>query len=431
MEFLASDALHGRGSGTNDELIAATYAATEMEQCGIEPAGDGGGYLQRVTLIRRTFKSPVLRFTAGESTTTLQHGKEMLVVRATNPILSGPLQKFAQDAAPEDILPGAMLLAAIKPGEGDAQRRIGELLRSRAAAVLVPDQAVFRVFWERSTSDFVAPLEIEGVPPSSRAQPALILLKEAGAAQIAALTDGTPLELTATAGEAQKSLTWNAIGKLPGSDPKLTRQAVLLTAHIDHLGIGRPVDGDEIYNGADDDASGVTAVLELARALSAGRRPRRTVFFALFGSEETGLRGARYFLEHPTVPLADIVANLEFEMIGRSDSTVPPHTLWLTGWERSNLGPALASHGARLVADPHPKENFFQRSDNYALALRGVVAQTVSSYGLHKDYHRPTDDLAHIDFAHMDDAIGSLLKPVSWLVNSDFRPAWAEGKQPK
>ncbi|HET7439997.1 MAG TPA: M28 family peptidase, partial [Terriglobales bacterium] len=206
--------------------------------------------------------------------------------------------------------------------------------------------------------------------------------------------------------------------------------AILLTAHLDHLGIGKPVNGDNIYNGADDDASGTTAVLELARVLGSGPKPRRTVIFALFGSEEEGGLGSTYFREHPPVPLQDVVANLEFEMIGRPDPMVPNDTLWLTGWERSNLGPELAAHGAKLVADPHPEQQFFRKSDNYVLAKKGVVAQTVSSYGLHKDYHQPSDDLAHIDFAHMDTAIGSMIGPVEWLVNSDFIPQWKAGGQP-
>jgi len=82
------------------------------------------------------------------------------------------------------------------------------------------------------------------------------------------------------------------------------------------------------------------------------------------------------------------------------------------------------------VADPHPSEHFFERSDNFALARKGIVAQTVSSYGLHKDYHRPSDDVAHIDFAHMEQAIRSMMEPVRWLADSDFKPEWAPGKKP-
>jgi Zn-dependent M28 family amino/carboxypeptidase len=226
------------------------------------------------------------------------------------------------------------------------------------------------------------------------------------------------------------AITTNVIGIVRGRDATLTKETVLLSAHLDHLGIGREVNGDKIYNGADDDASGVTAVLELARALASGPKPKRTVIFVLFGSEEIGGWGARYFQDHPPVPLETFVANLEFEMIGRPDAAVAPRTLWLTGFERSDLGKQLAAHGARLVADPHPAERFFQRSDNYVLARKGIIAHTVSSFGLHPDYHRPSDDLSHIDFKHMTEAIASMVEPVRWLVNSDFKPQWAEGGRP-
>ena len=286
MEFLASDALQGRGSGTHDELLAAVYLASELRRLGIQPAGDNGGYLQEVRTERR--------------------------VR----------------------------------------------------------------------------------------------------------------------GESQSWTTRNVIGFLPGRDAKLKNQVILLTAHLDHLGIGKPVNGDNIYNGADDDASGCIAVLELAEALATGRPPKRSVLFVFFGSEETGGQGNEFFLEHPPVALNNIVANLEFEMIGRPDPEVEPDELWLTGYDRSNLGPELARHGARLVADPHPKEQFFQRSDNYALARKGIVAQTVSSFGLHNDYHSPSDDLSHINFTHMEQAIRSMIGPVKWLANTRFKPQWVEGKKP-
>lgn len=243
------------------------------------------------------------------------------------------------------------------------------------------------------------------------------------------LPEGSVVKFEARSSE-ERGYTWNAVGIVRGSDPSLQRHAILFSAHLDHLGIGVPVNGDDIYNGADDDASGTTAVLEIARVLGRGQRPRRTVLFALFGSEEMGAIGSTYFRNHPPVPLKEIAANLEFEMIGRPDPAVKDDTLWLTGWERSNLGPELAAHGARLVADPHPGENFFARSDNFVLAKKGVVAQTISSYGLHRDYHQPSDDLAHLDFKHMNAAIGSLLMPLEWLVNSDFQPKWNAGGRP-
>jgi Zn-dependent M28 family amino/carboxypeptidase len=287
MEFLANDAMQGRGSGSHDELLAATYLASQLREIGIEPAGDTGSYIQDVSAEFNFYR------------------------------------------------------------EGKKQ-------------------------WN----------------------------------------------------------TRNVIGRLEGRDEKMKDQVILLTAHMDHLGIGKPVNGDNIYNGADDDASGCIAVLQLARALAHEKAPKRTVLFVFFGSEETGGQGDQYFLQHPPVPLKSIVANLEFEMIGRADSAVKPDELWLTGFDRSNLGRELAKHGAKLVADPHPQQNFFQRSDNYTLAKQGIIAHTVSSFGLHADYHQPGDDVSHIDFNHMFTAIHSMLRPVKWLANSEFKPEWVEGKKP-
>lgn len=232
--------------------------------------------------------------------------------------------------------------------------------------------------------------------------------------------------------ETPRTETWNAIGILRGTLPEA--EAILLTAHIDHLGVAKAnpakPGADLIYNGADDDASGSAAVLTLAHILATGLRPRRSVIFALFGSEEIGGFGNRAFLAHPPVPLASIVANLEFEMIGRPDRAVPAGTLWLTGYDRSDLGAELVKHGAHLVDDPHPKEQFFRRSDNYALATRGIVAHTVSSFGLHVDYHHPSDELSTIDFIHMTDAVASMLETIRWLASTSWKPAWLPGGRP-
>ena len=225
----------------------------------------------------------------------------------------------------------------------------------------------------------------------------------------------------------EQRATWNAIGVLKGTQPG---EAIMLSAHLDHLGVNESLTGDKIFNGADDDASGSVAVLELARVLAAGKRPRRTIYFVCFGSEERGGYGSRYFIANSPVPLTEIVADLTFEMLGRPDEKVPAGKLWLTGFERSTLGPELARQGAALVADPHPEQHFFRRSDNYPLALRGVIAHTVSSFGLHTDYHRPSDDISKIDFPFMTRSLNSLVKPVQWLANSTFRPAWLPGQAP-
>jgi hypothetical protein len=236
------------------------------------------------------------------------------------------------------------------------------------------------------------------------------------------------LRATGAEGRTGKGRTQNVIGILKGK----TDEVIILSAHYDHIGSRPPVEGkDTIFNGADDDASGTAAVMELARALSRGAKLRRTVYFVLFGAEEFGGVGSDYFDEHPPVPLEKVVANLEFEMLGRPDPKVAPGTLWLTGFDKSDLGKVLEKHGAALVADPHPEQNFFQRSDNYQLALKGVVAHTVSSFGLHAQYHHPDDDVAHIDWQHLERSVESMVSPVKWLADSDFKPTWVPGQKPE
>ena len=145
---------------------------------------------------------------------------------------------------------------------------------------------------------------------------------------------------------AESRSTWNAIGILRGSDRRAASEVIMISAHLDHIGVNESLTGDKIFNGADDDASGSVAVMELARVLASGKRPRRTIYFICFGSEERGGYGARYFIANSPVPLTQIVADLNLEMLGRPDPKLPTGTLWLTGFERSTLGPELARQGA-------------------------------------------------------------------------------------
>jgi hypothetical protein len=432
VEFLAGDALNGRGSGTRDELIAAMYAASQLRQFGVEPAGDGGGYIQNVDLVRRELAGPPSVVVASSSgpETRFGHGREVVVAAMAGPRVEGPLQKLE---AGGKVRAGAAVLlpsGAVDPKTG--RPGIAEAIERGAAIVLAVADPQIKQQWP-SLGARIPPLAaflaaFGEAPPDSR--PTVVLLDADAARVVGALPDGARVRVEGELKPMERGATRNVVARLPGSDPKRAAEAVLLSAHVDHLGVGEPVDGDAIYNGANDDASGVAAVLELARALAAGPRPERTVLFALFGSEEQGGYGAAYFRERPPVPLDRIVANVEFEEIGLPDPKVPAHTLWLTGWERSDLGPTLAAHGARLVADPHPEQDFFRRSDNYVLARRGVVAHTVSSGALFPQYHRPSDEPGILDYGHMAEAIGSLIEPIRWLLDSDYRPRWRAGGKP-
>ncbi|HEX6069565.1 MAG TPA: M20/M25/M40 family metallo-hydrolase [Longimicrobiaceae bacterium] len=222
----------------------------------------------------------------------------------------------------------------------------------------------------------------------------------------------------------------NVIGVIRGADPRLREEAVIVGAHYDHVGIGRPVMGDSIYNGADDDASGVVTVLEVARALASGPPPRRTVIFLLTSGEELGLLGTRWYLRRPVVPLSATVADLQVEMVARPDSAAGgPGRGWLTGYERSSLGRSLAEAGVPIVPDPRPAQRFFERSDNIAFACRGIPAHTLSSYGMHDDYHRPSDDADAVDLAHLTALIDAATRAVRLLADG-ARATWSPDGDP-
>jgi Zn-dependent M28 family amino/carboxypeptidase len=230
---------------------------------------------------------------------------------------------------------------------------------------------------------------------------------------------------------------YNVVGVLRGQDPALADEHILVGAHYDHVGVrapvdslGRPVPGDSIYNGADDDASGVVAVLEIARILAAGPPPMRTVIFALTTGEEAGLLGTRWYIEKPFLPLDRMAADLQIEMIARPDSLAGgPGRAWLTGYERSTMGDLLAAAGIPIVPDPRPDQRFFERSDNIAFARLGIPAHTLSTFNLHSDYHRPSDEAARADPAHMAAVIEAAVKAVRLLADGP-KPAWKEGGRP-
>jgi len=224
----------------------------------------------------------------------------------------------------------------------------------------------------------------------------------------------------------------NVVGVIPGSDPALRDQVVLIDAHYDHLGIGPAEAGDSIYNGADDDASGVVAVLEIARALASGAPPKRTVVVAATTGEEIGLLGTRWYLQHPARPLDAMVANLEIEMIGRPDSLAGGVGRgWLTGYERSTMGELFANAGLPIGPDRRLDQQFFMRSDNIAFAERGIVAHTLSSYNMHNDYHKPTDDIAHVDFGHMTQLVDVAVRAARLLADTPTKREWKPGGRPQ
>ena len=219
----------------------------------------------------------------------------------------------------------------------------------------------------------------------------------------------------------------NVVGVLEGSDPVLKNEYIVLSAHMDHVGIGAPVDGDSIYNGADDDASGTTGVIELAEALSMpGARPKRSVVFLTVSGEEHGLWGSAWFSEHPVVPMSQVVADLNIDMIGLNWKD----TIVVIGKEHSDLVVTLdrvnrAHPELRMKAidDIWPEENFYFRSDHYNFARKGVPILFFFN-GTHPDYHGPDDEPDRID-AEKESRIVRLVYLITQEVgDAPARPAW-------
>lgn len=445
MEFLASDALQGRGSGTRDEWIAAEYIAAQLRRWGLEPLGDEPAdgeegvrsFVQTVEMRAVETTAPPTLVAGG---LTLTHGKEMLVeALGTIAHAAGPLHMFADGTV---VPTGAIVLmtaAPIQPRRGMSEDERAAYTAQRdalapASVIVYPETPAIREGWAKAAAELpsAAPRPVD-LPAIASRRPTMIAVDTSSHAALAGLASRTSALFNAeTVWGDTPTYTWNVVGRLSGAGEERAREILLLSAHLDHVGRRENAPGDDkIYNGADDDASGSVAVLELARVLAAGPAPERTIVFAWFGSEERGGTGSNFFAETESFLVRRIVANLQFEMIGRPDPKVPPQTLWLTGYERSNLGEALAAQGARLVADPHPDQSFFTRSDNIRFARKGIPAHTVSSFGLHTDYHQPGDEIAKIDFAHMTEAIRSLVAPIRWLANDPFRPDWAPGGRPR
>ena len=426
-EFLASDVMQGRGSATRDEEITATYVASEFMEYGLKPAPGMTGYIQSAEVV-----APVLdgHGVLSAGTVEMKEGPEFEVLMSPGASVSGPLLRVkAAEVKKATGMKGAVVVVTDLPAGVGAPSLIRPLMRSGAVMVVLQEDASTRAMFTMFGGKTRVSVRLKDAA-ASRGGVTIVTVGVAAMAKLTEVKTGETVALTLhEVSQTKARETFNAIGYLEGTEP--SSGTILLTAHLDHLGVGRPVNGDAIFNGADDDAAGTTAVLELAHALGAGSRLKRNVLFVCYGSEEAGELGSTYFGEHPPVPLKSLVANLEFEMIGAQDPKMPKGVLLLTGWERSNLGPTLKAHGALLGPDPYPEEHFFERSDNYALALDGVVAHTAAGWGTVPTYHQPDDDLAHLDLPFMTAAIQSLVGPVEWLADSDFKPEWVAGGQPK
>jgi Zn-dependent M28 family amino/carboxypeptidase len=491
IQFLADDKLEGRNTGSPGFLKAVQYVETQFEKLGLKPAGTSG-YLQPIDFESRSLSESSIELVrdgkaepvaAGEASLSARadvapvveapmvfvgygmsipeahyddlagldlHGKIAVYVNAAGPVdANGNVKShFSSGAERWSALKraGAIGSASIPNPRPDAQQQGGG--RGGAGGgrgaftppptVVLADrtlqdsagQQVALTITRTGIEKFLAGsghtwAEIEELAKAGKQLPRFPL---AGTVRAKATMTREPLQAP------------NVVALLPGSDARLKDEYVIMSAHLDHIGIGRPVNGDSINNGAMDDASGIASVLEIARVIrESGARPKRSIVFLAVTAEEKGELGSRYFATHPTVPLKNIVADINLDMF------LPLYALKVIevqGLTESSLGEqvraAAKGLGVEVQTDREPEQNRFIRSDQYSFIREGIPSLAFKfgyDFGSPEEktrrdwvrdrYHKPSDDLTQpVDTAaaaRFDRIIADLLERVA---DDPARPHW-------
>ena len=497
MAFLSDDLLEGRGTGTRGYQLAANYVRAQFEAMGLKPAGVDGSYFQnvrfrRIELLRdkssfvvkpkngstrtltiekdyvmggdplsadTTAEGQVVFVGYGVSAPEFQYddyagvdvrGKIVAALYGAPPKMpSAPGAHFSSSEQKLRIAAehGAIGYISIWAGKTEQRTPFSEYVRFTRGPALrwldekgVPDGAEPSIRGAARISSSTAALLFEGAPKSWKDA---LRDAENSLPQAFPLTASVTIHIVSRYSEAESP---NVAAILPGSDPQLKNEYVAFTAHLDHLGIGDPVKGDNIYNGAADNASGTSALIEMARAFSQLHpAPRRSLLFIAVTGEEEGLLGSDYYAQNPTLPIKQIVADINMDEVSflyDFKDIVP------LGAEHSSLGTVaddVARHMGLIVSpDPMPEEVYFVRSDQYSFILQGVPSLYVEE-GLQtvnpsldgkkmqldwevQRYHQPSDDMSQpFDFnatvkcTRVDLAIGYE------VAQQTERPHWNNG----
>ncbi len=449
--IIAHDSMRGRNTPSPELDQTAEYLAGEFRKMGLLPGAGGGSFIQRYPLRRE--RVDIVASGVSIQGRKLRLGTDVILLSGgqTGPRgISGPVAVVSgtpgNAQAFEDLdVRGAVVLLVASGSDGWSRRELRALQRHGPAAVVIltrrsdrawrrAQRGLDRVFLRKAWGPRPG-----GLPVVEVRQDAIEGPLEASGFDLAAARSrgGEPLEAQRISGfditinleyQTVEELTApNVVAILEGSDPMLRNEYVTFSGHMDHVGVGNPVNGDSIYNGADDDASGTIAVVEAAEAFATLHpRPRRSLMFILVSGEERGLWGSEYFADNPPVPIESIVANLNTDMVGRNWKD----TIVAIGKEHSNLGETLARVNARhpelgmtAIDDIWPNQRFYFRSDHYNFARKGVPILFFFN-GTHEDYHRPGDHVEKID----GEKAARIVKLVFFLgldiANADQRPQW-------
>ena len=455
---IAHDSMRGRDTPSPGLDMTAEWIAREFEAMGLAAGGDAGSFIQRYPLRRTRFAVAASRIeVSGGRTLHFATDAARLRGRATGPngvtgrtvVLRGTPAR--SDAFSGLNVRGAVVIAVTSPDS--ISRWLRPILAQQPAAVIFLTERSDRSWRSVTQGQLGTTLEKGwGGVQAQRGGPPIIEVRDAALAaalaangfDVTAARSGTaPLGAGAGAGavplpglaltihlafETVEELSVpNVVAVLEGSDPTLKHEYIVFSAHMDHVGIRRAIDGDSIYNGADDDASGTIAVVEAAEAFaSLNPRPRRSLIFLLVSGEEKGLWGSEYFTEKPTVPIERIVANLNADMVGRNWRD----TIVVIGKEHSDLGTTLNRVNQQhpelnmtAIDDIWPNQRFYFRSDHYNFARKGVPILFFFN-GTHADYHRPSDEVDKIDGEKASRIVKLMFYLGLDIANADQRPVW-------
>ncbi|MDG5489019.1 M28 family metallopeptidase [Sphingomonas sp. BGYR3] len=492
--FLASDQLKGREAGTADYEVAAQYVASQFYAAGLQPAGDKGSYFQRVPLIGyKTADKGNYVLTGPAGSTTLEFGKDYIPSpdsEKAERVTEGDVVFVGQgvvaphrkrdDYAGVDVRGKIVALFSGAPASFDGEERAHFGSVANKIAVAAKKGAIGVIVLQTAAAEQVRPFERQaqsydalrvtwGRPDGSGASaaastPSLGVLSQAGAAKLFA-GSRTPWEqISAKAADANavfkpfalktrlkaatkttlsKLESSNVAGLLPGSDPAVKDEVVVLTAHLDHVGVGRAKDGDTIYNGAMDNAVGIASLIEEAKRFKAsGKPPRRSILFLAVTAEEKGLVGSDYFANNPTLPKDKLVANVNLDM---PIITYKFEDVIAFGSDRTTLGPmvrqAAANAGATFSPDPMPEQGLFVRSDHYRFVQQGIPSvflwpgtkgpgkAAVDTF-LSTHYHQASDQLDQVPT--IDWSSGVRFIDVNYhiareIADAPERPRWNKG----
>jgi Zn-dependent M28 family amino/carboxypeptidase len=485
VQALANDGMEGRDTGSAAHKRAAEYVAAQFEKAGLEPAGING-YIQPVAFKTRRIveaQSSLALMTHGKSE-SLTLGEDANISMRVDPApsLEAPLvfvgfglkipERQIDDFAGVNLKGAVVVYIAGTPASlpGPLQAHFGSAAERwtmyKAAGAVgtigIANPKNMDIPWSRSTLSRLQPAMslADAALEDSPGQQLAVTMNPAHAEKLFAGSGHTFQELLADADGGRpmpsfalparlKAVTkvehasvesQNVVGILRGSDPQRNKEYVAVSAHLDHVGIGQPINGDSIYNGAMDNASGIAAILDVAMSLhDSGQKPARSLLFVAVTGEEKGELGSRYFAAHPTVPRGSIVADVNTDMFL---PLFPLKTLMVLGLDESDLGQDLRATAKALnlnvQADPEPQRNRFVRSDQYsfvkvgipALAMKvGYEANTpeaaIAAKWTAERYHAPSDDLNQpIDMSAAGMYVNVVRDLSVRIANRADRPKW-------